>query len=48
MAKGVTCRLQEPCPTFRPAERGLAPARQLTFHFRTERTHSAYAFPQPQ
>ena len=41
-------RLQEPCPTFRPAERGLAPASQLTFQFRTERTHSAYAFPQPQ
>ena len=41
-------RLQEPCTTFRPAERGLAPASQLTFHFRTERTHSAYAFPQPR
>jgi hypothetical protein len=41
-------RLQEPCTTFRPAERGLAPESQLTFHFRTERTHSAYAFPQPR
>jgi hypothetical protein len=41
-------RLQEPCPTYRPAERGLAPERQLSFVFRTERTHSAYAFPAPQ
>lgn len=40
--------LQEPCPTFRPAERGLAPERQLAFVFRTERTHTVYAFPQPQ
>jgi hypothetical protein len=39
--------LTEPCPTFRPAERGLAPERQLTFVFRTERTTAAYAFPQP-
>lgn len=38
--------LDEPCPTFRPAERGLAPERQLAFVFRTERTTSAYAFPQ--
>ncbi len=37
-----------PCPTFRPADRGLAPERQLAFVFRTERTRSAYAFPQPQ
>jgi hypothetical protein len=37
--------LDEPCPTFRPAERGLAPERQLSFVFRTSRTHSAYAFP---
>jgi hypothetical protein len=36
-----------PCSTFRPAERGLKPERQLTFVFRTERTRSAYAFPQP-
>lgn len=39
--------LDEPCPTFRPAERNLAPERQLAFVFRTERTTSAYAFPQP-
>jgi hypothetical protein len=39
--------LGEPCTTFRPAERDLAPERQLTFVFRTERTTSAYAFPQP-
>lgn len=37
-----------PCPTWRPAERGLAPERQLAFVFRTERTTSAYAFPQPR
>jgi hypothetical protein len=40
-------KLQEPCPTFRSAERGLAPERQLKFVFRTERTRTAYAFPQP-
>lgn len=39
--------LDEPCTTFRPAERGLAPERQLAFAFRTERTWAAYAFPQP-
>ena len=39
--------LGEPCTTFRPAERGLAPEKQLAFAFRTERTWSAYAFPQP-
>ena len=39
--------LDEPCPTWRPAERNLAPERQLAFVFRTERTTSAYAFPQP-
>ncbi len=39
--------LTEPCTTFRPAERGLAPERQLAFAFRTERTHAVYAFPQP-
>ena len=37
--------LTEPCTTFRPAERDLAPERQLSFVFRTGRTHSAYAFP---
>jgi hypothetical protein len=35
------------CPTFRPAERGLAPERQLAFVFRAERTTAAYAFPPP-
>jgi hypothetical protein len=39
--------LNEPCTTFRPADRGLQPERQLSFVFRTERTFSAYAFPQP-
>jgi hypothetical protein len=39
--------LENPCPTFRPVERGLRPERQLAFVFRTERTHAAYAFPQP-
>jgi hypothetical protein len=39
--------LDGPCPTFRSAERGLAPERQLAFVFRTERTTAAYAFPQP-
>ena len=39
--------LGSPCTTFRPAERGLAPERQLAFVFRTERTTTAYAFPQP-
>jgi hypothetical protein len=37
----------EPCPTFRAAERGLVPEKQLSFAFRTERTWAAYAFPQP-
>jgi hypothetical protein len=39
--------LGKPCTTFRPAERGLAPERQLAFVFRTARTTAAYAFPQP-
>jgi hypothetical protein len=39
--------LNEPCTTYRPADRGLRPERQLSFVFRTERTFSAYAFPQP-
>jgi hypothetical protein len=48
--KNMLCalKLQEPCPTFRPAEKNLAPERQLSFVFRTERTQTAYAFPQPQ
>ena len=47
--KNMLCalNLKEPCPTFRPAERGLKPERQLAFVFRTERTRSAYAFPPP-
>ena len=40
-------KLDKPCTTFRPAERGLAPERQLSFAFRTERTTAIYAFPQP-
>ncbi len=40
--------LSEPCTTFRLAERGLAPERQLAFVFRAERTTAAYAFPQPR
>jgi hypothetical protein len=48
--KNMLCalKLQEPCPTYRPAERNLEPERQLAFVFRTERTRTAYAFPQPQ
>ena len=48
--KNMLCALNlgKPCPTFRPAERGLKPERQLAFVFRTERTHAAYAFAQPQ
>jgi hypothetical protein len=47
--KNMLCALNlgEPCPTFRPADRGLEPERQLAFVFRTERRHTAYAFPQP-
>lgn len=47
--KNMLCALNlgGPCPTFRPAERGLAPERQLAFVFRAERTTAAYAFPQP-
>ena len=40
--------LDEPCTTFRPAERGLVPERQLAFVFRADRTRAAYAFPAPQ
>ncbi|HLL86005.1 MAG TPA: hypothetical protein VK387_01695 [Thermoleophilaceae bacterium] len=40
--------LPGPCPTYRPAERGLKPERQLSFVFRTQRTRTAYAFPQPR
>lgn len=37
--------LAGPCTTFRPADRGLAPERQLAFTFRADRTRAAYAFP---
>jgi hypothetical protein len=39
--------LPGPCTTFRSAERGLVPERQLAFVFRNERTTAAYAFRQP-
>ena len=47
--KHMLCALNlgKPCTTFRPAERGLEPERQLAFVFRAERTTAAYAFPQP-
>ncbi|MEA2457546.1 MAG: hypothetical protein QOC95_518 [Thermoleophilaceae bacterium] len=38
-------KLDAPCPTYRSAELGLRPERQLTFVFRAERTRAAYAFP---
>ena len=37
--------LDEPCTTYRPAERGLAPERQLAFVFRAERTHGGVRVP---
>jgi hypothetical protein len=40
-------KLDEPCTTFRPAERNLEPERQLKFAFRTDRGSARYAFPQP-
>jgi hypothetical protein len=40
--------VDKPCATYRCAERGLKPERQLAFVFRTERTRAVYAFPQPQ
>ena len=47
--KNLLCalKLSEPCSTFRSADRGLRPERQLQFVFRTERTRRAYAFPPP-
>ncbi len=39
--------LDEPCTTFRPAERNLAPERQMAFNFRTDRGRAAYSFPSP-
>ncbi len=41
-------QLDRACTTFRPADRGLRPARQLAFVFRTDRVTTAYAFPQPK
>lgn len=48
--KNMLCalNLDAPCATYRPADRGLKPERQLSFVFRTERTHAAYAFAQPE
>ena len=45
--KNMLCalNLDAPCPTYRPADRGLVPERQLSFVFRTERTRATYAFP---
>ncbi len=40
--------LDEPCTTFRPAERNLEPERQLAFTFRSDRGTARYAFPAPQ
>jgi hypothetical protein len=37
--------LSEPCTTFRPAERGLAPPQQMSFHFRPDRTRLLHVFP---
>jgi hypothetical protein len=48
--QNLLCALKRdtPCTTFRPADKGLQPERQLAFVFRTERTRAAYAFPQPR
>lgn len=48
--QNMLCALQldGPCVTFRSAEQGLKPERQLSFVFRTQRTRTAYAFPQPR
>jgi hypothetical protein len=48
--KNMLCalNLDAPCATYRPADRGLKPERQLSFVFRTERTHAAYAFARPE
>jgi hypothetical protein len=47
--QNMLCALNvnEACTTYRAADRGLEPERQLSFVFRTERTFSAYAFPPP-
>jgi hypothetical protein len=48
--QNMLCALQldGPCVTFRSAQQGLKPERQLSFVFRTQRTRTAYAFPQPR
>ena len=48
--KNMLCALNlgKPCATYRPAERGLKPERQLAFTFRTERKRAVYTFQQPQ
>lgn len=48
--QNLLCSLDRsgPCPTFRAADRGLKPERQLTFAFRSPHAHSVYAFPQPR
>ena len=48
--KTMLCALDlgKPCATYRPADRGLRPERQLALVFRTERTRAVYAFPQPR
>ena len=45
--KNMLCalNLDEPCTTFRPAERNLEPESQLKFTFRTDRGSARYAFP---
>ena len=40
-------KLDEPCTTFRPADRNLEPERQLAFTFRSDRGTARYAFPAP-
>ena len=48
--KNMLCALNltEPCTTFRPADRGLVPPPQLSFHFRPDRTRLVHAFPPPE
>ncbi len=47
--QNVLCalKLDEPCSTFRPADRNLEPESQLAFTFRSDRGRATYAFPQP-
>jgi hypothetical protein len=48
--QNMLCALadREPCTTFRPADQGLVPPKQLTFHFRPDRTRLLHAFPPPE